>query len=359
MKRALLLTLVLLSTTSFAKSAPLPNWIDHSQESIDKGASRAQPTTPPPTGSFRIPAEYEKIKSVVLGWTAYPEILNGIVKNVLAETDAEIWAMQGPNTYENNSRYHKITCPINSVWVRDYGPFGLLERADANPAPAIVDTVYRHWQYRKNDDAAPRCLGSAENVPVYSMPLILDGGNFLIDSKGNFFTTKRTYMWNSDKSEEEVNRLLKAYYNVKTINVVEYAGFPGEPADGTGHIDMFVKLLSDDTVLISQANEEPFKSNAEKAVQYFSSIKAPNGQPYKIIRVKNWFDGKTWYTYTNSLIVNGMVMMPAYKGKDAENKAAAAAYEQGIPGVKVRMIYSDNSIVSGGSIHCVTQTIPE
>ncbi len=358
MKLTLLISL-LFSTITFAKTQPLPNWIDHNRENIDESASRAQPTTPPPSGSFRIPAEYEPIRAVVLGWEAYPEILNSIVKNILADTHAEVWAMQGPNTYESNSRYHAVNCPLDSVWVRDYGPFGILEKADGNPSSAIVDTVYRHWQYRRNDDSAPRCLGKTENVPVFSIPLILDGGNFLVDSKGNFFTTKRTYMWNKDKSEAEVNRLLKAYYNVKNIHVIDYAGFPGEPSDGTGHIDMFVKLLSDDTVLIGQAEQEPFKNTTEKAVQYFNSIKAPNGNPYKIIRVKNWFDGRTWYTYTNSLIVNNVVFMPAYRGKDAENIAAAKAYESGMPGAKVRMIYSDNSIVAGGSIHCVTQTIPE
>lgn len=359
MKFILILSLALFSTLTFAKSAPLPNWIDHTRESIDKTASRGQPTTPPPAGSFRVPAEYEKIRSVVVGWGGYPEILNNIIKYVLADTDAEVLALEGPTNYGSNSRYHKVDCPVDTVWVRDYGPFGILEKTDGNPVSAIVDTVYRHWAYRKSDDAAPRCLGAKQNIPVYSIPLILDGGNFLVDSQGNLFTTKRTYMWNKDKSEAEVDRLLKAYYNIKKIHVVDYAGYPGEPGDGTGHIDMFIKLLSDDTVLIGQANEEPFKSTAEKAVQYFSSIQSPKGTPYKIVRVKNWFSGNTWYTYTNSLIVNNVVLMPAYRGKDAENNAAVKAYEEGMPGVKVRMIYSDSSIVAGGSIHCVTQTIPE
>jgi len=358
MKPILIITTLVFSTSIFAKSAPLPNWIDHSREKINQTLFDL-PTSLPPTGSFRIPAEYEPIHSVVIAWSAYPDMLDGIVKKVLEETKAEILALHGPETYEDNSRYHSIDCPTDSVWVRDYGPFGFLEKMNSNPSASIIDTVYRHYKYRKDDDAAPRCLGKNQKAPVYSIPLVLDGGNFLIDSKGNFFTTKRLYTWNSDKSVDEVNRLLKAYYNVKTINVLEYAGFPNNPADGTGHIDMFVKLLSDDTVLISQSNEEPFKSNDELAAKFFSTLKAPNGTAYKIIRVKNWLKEKTWYTYTNSLIVNGVVLMPSYEGKDAENEAAKKAYEKGIPGVKVHMINSDESIIAGGSIHCVTQTIPE
>jgi len=41
------------------------------------------------------------------------------------------------------------------------------------------------------------------------------------------------------------------------------------PLIGTGHIDMFLKLLNDNTVLVSIADTEPFKSNAEKAIEFF------------------------------------------------------------------------------------------
>ena len=50
--------------------------------------------------------------------------------------------------------------------------------------------------------------------------------------------------------------------------------------------------------------------------------------------------------------------MPSYRGHQAEEQEAIAAYQAGMPGVKVVPVNSDNSIVAGGSIHCVTQTIP-
>ena len=50
----------------------------------------------------------------------------------------------------------------------------------------------------------------------------------------------------------------------------------GSPEDGTGHIDMFVKLLDDSTVLITETSDFPYKKTCEKAVKYFQSIKAPN-----------------------------------------------------------------------------------
>ena len=116
--------------------------------------------------------------------------------------------------------------------------------------------------------------------------------------------------------------------------------------------------MNDNTVLISTADTEPFRSNAEKAIAFFSGMTAPDGHPYRVITVKGWSKGGTWYTYTNSLIVNQLVMMPSYSTNPQGNEEAKKAYEAGIPGVKVVGIKSDDIIRAGGSVHCVTQTIP-
>lgn len=357
MKKEFLVLGMMLSVQAFAEVAPLPNWIDPSREVIQTFEREQTRGNNPPPPSFRLPAEYEVSKAVVLGWRGYAPMLKEIAKAVTNYGNAEIWAMGGPATIAgaDADKYQTYNCPLDTVWVRDYGPFGVDENGHAL---GIVDTVYRHWQYRRNDDRAPECLATKKNVENFKMDLILDGGNLMVDSKGNLFTTTRTYLWNKDKTPEQVRSMLKEYFNAKEVHVIEYAGHPGQPADGTGHIDMFVKLLNDSTVLIAQAEQEPFKSAAEKAVKYFQSMKSASGEDYKIIRVKGWSNYNTWYTYTNSLIVNNMVMIPVYRGAEADNAKAIAAYEEGMPGVKVVPIFSDDSIVAGGSIHCVTQLIP-
>ena len=121
---------------------------------------------------------------------------------------------------------------------------------------------------------------------------------------------------------------------------------------------MFMKLLNDHTVLIAVADAEPFKSNSEKAIAFFKDRKAADGQMFKVITVKAWEENGTWYTYTNSLIVNNVAIIPSYSGHPAEEAAAKAAYEAGISGVTVVQVPSDDSITAGGSIHCTTQLIP-
>ena len=352
------LFLTLWSSGAFALDLnhPLPNWIDPSREQVDK----SQPVTPPraaPPADFRIPAEYEPVGAVVISWAAYPNMLASIARAVTGPGKAQIWAVAAPASLPGvpAGSYSQVNALINTVWVRDYGPFGISAR---QTKVGIVDAVYRHYLYRHNDDALPINLGKAKKIDVFGMQMILDGGNVMVDTAGNLFMTKRTYIWNPGMTPDQVDSALKQYFNVKNIYTFDYSGYPGEPTDGTGHIDMFMKLLNDHTVLISLGEAEPFKSTAEKATAFFKGRMAPDGQPYNVITVKGWSESGTWYTYTNSLIVNKVAILPSYSGHPDEEAAAKAAYEAGIPGVTVVQVPSNESIVDGGSIHCVTQTIP-
>ena len=348
----------LFSSGAFALDlqTPLPNWIDHSREQINKSQPVAPPRAAPPA-DFRIPAEYEPVGAVVMGWAGYTDMLASIAKAAAGPGKAQVWAVGGPSSLPGvpAGSYSQVNASIDTVWVRDYGPYGISSK---QTKVGIVDAIYRHYQYRRNDDALPVNLGKAKKIEVFGMQLILDGGNVMVDTAGNLFMTKRTYIWNSGMTPDQVDAALKANFKVKNVYTFEYAGYPGEPADGTGHIDMFMKLLNDHTVLFSTADAEPFKSNTVKAMAFFKGKTAPDGQPYKIITVKGWSDYGTWYTYTNSLIVNKVAILPSYSGHPNEEAAAKAAYEAGIPGVTVVPVPSDESIGAGGSIHCVTQTIP-
>jgi agmatine deiminase len=357
MKKINFLSLLLLGSMAsniFALdlNKPLPNWIDKDREQADGKPPVMLPTRRGVTPSdFRMPAEYEPVSAVAIGWAAYTPMLTGIAKAVTGLAKAQLWAVGGPSSISGvpASSYTRIPAPLDTVWMRDYGPFGV-----AGGRPGIVDSIYRHYQYRRNDDAVPGVLGRAKNIGVYGMPIIMDGGNLMVDSQGTLFHTNRTYLWNSNMSRDQVDTHLKNYLKVKKIVTFDYAGYPGEPADGTGHIDMYVKLLNDNTVLLAVTNDEPFKTACDKAMAWFKANKAPNGQPYKIVTTKAWATD-AWYTYTNSLVVNNVAIIPSYSSS-TEEANARAAYESA--GYTVVPVPSDDSIVAGGSIHCVTQTIP-
>ncbi len=335
---------------------PLPNWLDLKRETKQTDFVSIPKTKAIPPSDFRIPAEYEPTSAVLMSYAGYTTMLKEIAKAVSNYAKAYVWVMSGPSSIAgvDKDKYVNFSIPIDTVWMRDYGPFGLSKKMEK---VGLVDTIYRHYQYRTNDDVVPQKVAQTQNFSVYGADIILDGGNFMVDSYGNLYMTERTYMWNSGKSKDEVNSILKNYFKVKNIYTFDYAGYPGEPYDGTGHIDMFMKLLNDDTVLIAKNDKEPFKTVFDKAAKFFEDRKAPNGKKYTVLRIDGYYTNNVWYTYTNSLIVNGYVLMPTYSKYSSANSEAQKLYESA--GLKVIPINSDQSITAGGSIHCVTQVIPD
>jgi len=94
--------------------------------------------------------------------------------------------------------------------------------------------------------------------------------------------------------------------------------------------------------------------------EYFNNLQCDDSENgfYEVYRIEGWYDYEefVWYTYTNSLIVNGIVIVPDYWAGD--NEAAMNTYRQSMPDYQVVSLNTDDSIVYGGSIHCLTRDIP-
>jgi agmatine deiminase len=183
----------------------------------------------------------------------------------------------------------------------------------------------------------------------------------MTDGNGNLFMTTVTYAWNNGMTTYEVDSALRNMFGVSRIHAIDYARDQnGYPADGTGHIDMFVKLLDPTTIIVSETNDPVFKQATDDAADYFSSLRCGRRRCYRVVRVPGWSTqasfGYIWYSYTNSLIVGNSILVPGYSsGNDDEVKAI---YERVAPGKNVTMINSDGIIQYGGSIHCLTMQIP-
>jgi agmatine deiminase len=337
----------------------LPNWATDEEAAIEAKATQpiARGDSAPPPAGFRIPAQYEPVSHVIMTWAGHNDVLRGIAQ-ASAAAGAEVWMVGGPPTMAGVSaqRYKSVGIGFNSVWTRDYGPVGINETTNT---VGIVDTTYRHFAVRTEDDAMSCRLASQLGVPCHSTSLILDGGNYMTDGKGNVFLTKRIYDWNRSMSAAKVNELLKSHLGATTIHAVDYAKAPnGEPADGTGHLDMFAKLLAPCKVIVAQTNDQPYKAVTDAAAAYFANLSCGAGN-YEVTRVKGWARGRTWYTYTNSLMVNKAVVIPFYSSVPAsENEEAKRTYERLLPGYTITGVLSESTIVQGGSIHCITKEIP-
>jgi agmatine/peptidylarginine deiminase len=151
---------------------PLPNWIDPSRETVQQVTTAIPESFVPPPSNFRVPAEYEPTKTVILGWSGFQNLLTGIAQATINFGNATVWAVKGPASIRGveSQKYRPIALNIDTVWMRDYGPVGI----DQAGTVGIVDTVYRHFQFRVNDDQLPSRLAQANNFSSYQLPVILD-----------------------------------------------------------------------------------------------------------------------------------------------------------------------------------------
>ncbi len=346
------------AVTDSEGNSVLPNWATAEELAVEQ--STPAPPTPrasfAPTVGYRVPAQFEPVQAVVMTWAGYADTLRGI-SVAAAAAGAQVWMVGGPSSIAGVPADHYKALPFgfNSIWARDYGPVGINE---ATNTLGIVDTTYRHHAVRRDDDAVSCRLADSVGAECHPTNLILDGGNYMTDGRGNAFLTKRVYDWNSSMNKEEVDGLLKQYLGATTVHTVDYAkDASGQPADGTGHLDMFAKIIADCKVVVVQTQNEPYKTVTDKAAAYFANLPCGSGN-YEVTRVKGWTVGRTWYTYSNALMVNKAIILPSYDNRAAENAEAIETYKRLLPGYTVTGVNTEELIRLGGSIHCITKDIP-
>jgi len=258
----------------------LPNWATPEEMNIAKEGVAARPRNIFRPGinlgskGFRAPAEYEPIAAVQMTYAGMEDLLDNIAVSI-AHSGTEVWMIGGPDSIPDvpPELYKKLDLDYDSVWSRDYGPIGVV--VDNTTEVGIIDTVYRHYQYRLADDDIPCSIADKMDSGCYQVPLVLDGGNIMFDGKGNLFMTDVTYIWNSNLPEEKVDEILKNYFGVHTIHAFAYAKAPPDhywyspdgtfPADGTGHIDMFAKIVSPCKVIVTKSDDYLFEEILEDA----------------------------------------------------------------------------------------------
>ena len=95
-------------------------------------------------------SEFDSVAGIIFAWEAYSTLLTELIKEVAEEDTA--WIVVD-NTSEENSVSNTLTnanvnmdhvvfqvIPTNSVWIRDYGPWWIIEPGNSR---AIIDLIYK------------------------------------------------------------------------------------------------------------------------------------------------------------------------------------------------------------------------
>lgn len=361
--------LMLLHQNNFSQDLPkglTPEEIElmkHYQPPID---SRA--ITTPPSSPVRTMAEWEELQGTVVTWTSYTTIIRQIVD--AAQEEGKVFIVcSDSNTVKNSLQsagvplynIEFVIAPFNSVWVRDYGPWTVYTN-DVDSL-FIVDWIYN--RPRPNDDNVPGYIATKINVPIYQTTqspynLTHTGGNFMADGMGTGFSSHLITMENSSKTEQQIDAIMNSFMGIN-----RYVKMTVLPYDGIHHIDMHMKLLDEETLLIGQypsgiADGPQIEANLQYVLSNFNTA---FGRPFKIVRIPmppdqyGRYPNQSGYyrTFTNSVFVNKTVIVPTYELQ--YDTTALRIYREALPGYNVIGIDCNQIIPASGAIHCITKEV--
>lgn len=322
-------------------------------------------------GKIRLPAQWEPLDSILLHFPViYPplwELYAQMVEAITPVADVQItipgagWASgialylqkRGRTTLE---RVRFLDIAADDIWVRDYGPF-VGHQADS--ALGVISATYAtHTRYpQAGDDAMPRHFAAHHDLPVREIPLTTEGGNFITDGQGTLLMTRKVLESNPQLTPQMLEALLHEYFDFEKLILTPYLTF-----ETTGHVDMLVKLIDSQTILISAPNTLSARGRLQATLDLFRHATNAQGQRYKIELVPtlpiyyNWFFYPIRRSYTNALTVNGRLLVPIYgMPQDAD---ALAIYRRIAPGFEIIPIDCKLGANGGGAVHCMTKEVP-
>jgi len=337
----------------------------------------------PPTLPIRTAGEWEEVQTLLITWTGFPSILTQIVD--AAQEECEVLITCGDSNQVKstltaagvpltNIKYLEVG--LNSIWQRDYSA----HTAYLNEVDSLTMVEWIYNRPRPLDDGMPEEQMNYKGITLYSTTqapydLVNTGGNWMVDGFGTAFASKLILDENAignvyqvtAKTEADVDTIMKKFHGIN-----RYIKMETLPYDEIHHIDMHIKLLDEETLLVGEyptgiADGPQIEANLQYVLANFNSV---YGTPYKVIRIPmppsstgahpgTPFGNGSYRTYSNSVFINKTIILPYYRQE--YDTIAKRIYKTALPGYKIVGIDCDNSganiIASSGAIHCITNTI--
>lgn len=322
----------------------------------------------PPASPVRASAEWEEIDALMIAWTSYTSILKEIVRYSQSEARVLIICTDSNSvkSYLNSNgvpltNVEYVVAPFNTVWARDYGQWNIYTN-DVDSL-ALIDWIYN--RPRPKDDTVPSSIARHDVLPMYqtiSPPydLIHTGGNFMTDGFGTGFSSNLILNENPNHSAAEVDTIMARFMGIQ-----RYIKMTTLPYDAIHHIDMHLKLLDEETLLVGEyppgtADGPQIEANLQYVLNNFQSV---YGTPYKVVRIPMPPDAAGRYpnnngdyrTYTNAVFVNKTVLLPSYQ--EQYDTTALRIWREALPGYNIRMINCNSIIPALGALHCITKEV--
>ncbi|KYK22430.1 hypothetical protein AYK24_02350 [Thermoplasmatales archaeon SG8-52-4] len=330
----------------------------------------------PTSGLIESPTEYDPSRGVLFCYKSgnWNEVVVDLVVEltsdndyddiayvlVTSESDKNSATAQFTANGANMDKVEFIIEPANAIWIRDYGPHFISQ----DGAIGIVDSHY--YPQRSLDNFIPTLIGDDHFiVPTYDIGLYYSGGNFLPGPDRSAFMSSLINIDNPASQgfdEELIAELFQTYQGIDEVHILPQ--MPGS-VDGTGHIDMWMYIIDEDTVIISEflpGSNPTAIQITENAVPYMQNL------GFTVYRTPAWnaphpdnsYD--THWTYTNSFIANDRIFIPTYgetyPDYADEDAQALAAFQAAAPHLDIVQINCYPIIWAAGAMHCIIMQVP-
>ena len=350
------------------------------------------PSNPAPTPAqlgYRMPAEWEPHVGTWLTWPrsdgiSFPDHYN-VIPGVYAalirelvkveEVTINVWdarmeewvrgLLRQWDTPLGRVKFHHF--PAYEPWCRDHGPIFLTRTRQGIRERAVVDWGYNAWGGKyppfDKDDDVPKHVASLRRCPLFTPPMVLEGGSIDVNGQGSLLTTEACLLnpnRNPNLSRAEIEQYLRDYLGVRSILWLG-EGIVGDDTDG--HVDDLARFINPSTIA-AIVEEDPEDENYELLADNWKrlqTLRDPLNQPFRLIKLPTpgvvEFKGtRLPASYANFYIANRLVIVPIFHHRN--DQAVLNILQQEFPSRRVVGIDSTDLIWGLGSFHCITQQEP-
>ena len=259
----------------------------------------------------------------------------------------------------------------NRSWMRDSGPI-IVKQGNKRKA---INFNFNGWAKYTNyqlDKHVPTKVANVLNIPLEQAifkgkPFILEGGAIDVNGKGSLLTSEECLLHpsiqvrNAGLTKADYEAAFKQFLGV--TNVIWLGdGIVGD--DTHGHIDDLARFVNNDTIVTvvetdkTDANYKPLQDNLKRLqAATLEDGKKPNIVTLPMPKALE-FDGlRIPASYANFLILNKTVLVPTFN--DANDRIALNILADCFPDRTIIGIAATDFIWGFGTLHCLSQQIPE
>ncbi|MGH7996236.1 MAG: agmatine deiminase family protein [Opitutaceae bacterium] len=256
--------------------------------------------------------------------------------------------------------------PTDDAWCRDHGP--IFVRNDRTGKVALTDWKYNAWgrkypPYRR-DNRIPVLIGRALRLRRFEKRMVLEGGSIDVNGKGILLTTESCLLnpnRNPRMSRAEIEAALRDYLGVTAIHWLG-EGIAGDDTDG--HIDDLSRFFREDGIVtgVEPNRRDPNHRALRENLERLTALRTPAGRKFRIVELPMprpcFCRGRRLpATYANFLVINGAVLMPAFR-QPKRDAQAAEILGACFPGREVVPIDCLELVWGLGALHCLSQQQP-